>query len=141
MRAILTAMFVALAAIAWACSEDDAGGDSVLHLPRGDVSESEYRSSMRSALLDPTTRSLCAGLAGLSGEEAARALNDAQIALIVQRVPEVDESQLSAAELQARLASIEAAQTEVSALATGVGGPDIGRAGEILIEECVRVAD
>ena len=63
---------ILLAVAMMACGGDDGGGERILRLGAGDVTEEEFRMGLRSEVLFlPTARdALCAPIRGLSDEEA-----------------------------------------------------------------------
>jgi hypothetical protein len=105
-----------------------SGGSAPLHLASGDVSESDYRFSIRVALVNPLTAALCPSIQGLSGQDAFMILADSEvkdIAAVAVGNPEIS--------------TVEAAQTQVNAIATFALSSDAGRAGRIIQEECARI--
>ncbi len=134
---ISLAVVLAALGLSLALTACGGGGDRLLTLHSGEVSEDDYRTSLRTSMLGLGAVSQCVSLRGLSGKETFEALANAQAN--ASSVPDVDLSRMSAAELEDRLATLEALRDELTALATVAVSDDGARAGEIIQEECARI--
>ena len=121
-------MVVTLAIVVVACGGGD-GAERQLHLPGGVISEGDYRASIRAGFLDLRSRTMCASLRGLSGREAFQALEGAELETIIESVPDADIYQMSVAELEARLVTLEGKRDQLIGIATVAASSDGDRAG------------
>ena len=77
MRLVVLGIGVGLLLLLAACSGGGDATERVLVLGGGDITEVEFRLTVRAAFLN-STAAICAGLKGLSDEEAADAISKAQ---------------------------------------------------------------
>jgi hypothetical protein len=68
--------------------------ERILHLSSGNISETDFRTQTRGALLESNSQAFCAGLAGLSDQQAVDAVVKAQGAPVTP-VQEADAADLA----------------------------------------------
>ncbi len=121
-----------------------ACGSSSTHMLRlgsGDVSEDEFRVSVRQDILDPGSLTLCHGIQGLSARDIFVLIQRQEIAAVQTATAptyESDNSTLSIDELNAKATVLTDAGHKIDAI-NAVTDEDARRAGQIVKEECDRV--